>query len=555
MARYGGGKLKVLSKLKLLFTPTDEYDAVNKKYVDEKKLDKTGDAKDTVVTFEEATERANISTGEKMSTILGKIKKLFTDVKTVAFTGSYTDLTNKPTIPSVGNGTITIKQAGVSKGTFTTNQSGNTEIDLSDNNTTYNIMNGATTSTDGTSGLVPAPSSGDPNRYLRSDGTWAAPPDTDTWNPCTKDYDGYVTSGNGNSNKVWKTDENGNPAWRDEKRVEISAEEIGVYSKEEIDGIIIGLRDEINILSDKVDKMNLQLPKEITDWNYALDDANNTITLSNYTGSDTDVTVYANYSVDGKLYYTQIESNNNELEKYMFEGNETVQTITFDDKLDTSRVTHMNSMFSNCSNLSNINFGRSFNTSNVTVMERMFFNCNSLTNLDLSNFDTSNVIGMHCMFSGCRSLNTLDLNGFDTHNVTDMSSMFQGCSSLTSLDLTNFDTSNVIYMSAMFSGCFNLESLNLNSFDTSNVTIMSYMFGNCNSIRQLDLTSFDARRMMPINNSPTMDGMFSYCSRLTTILVDEDIWAWDSRYDETQLIDIFYGCGTSNVTFIDKGYI
>ncbi len=529
MARYGGGKLKVLSKLKLLFTPTDEYDAVNKKYVDEKKLDKTGDAKDTVVTFEEATERANISTGEKMSTILGKIKKLFTDVKTVAFTGSYTDLTNKPTIPSVGNGTITIKQAGVSKGTFTTNQSGNTEIDLSDNNTTYNIMNGATTSTDGTSGLVPAPSSGDPNRYLRSDGTWAAPPDTDTWNPCTKDYDGYVTSGNGNSNKVWKTDENGNPAWRDEKRVEISAEEIGVYSKEEIDGIIIGLRNEINTLSDKVDKMNLQLPKEVTDWNYTLDEANNTITLSNYTGSDTDVTVYANYIVDGKLYYTQIESNNNELEKYMFEGNETVQNITFDDKLDTSRVTDMYKMFDNCSNLSNINFGKSFNTSNVTNMEFMFFNCSSLTSLDLTSFNTSNVTSMICMFCGCSNLESLDLNSFDTHNVT--------------------------YMGSMFSGCFNLESLNLNSFDTSSVTEMSYMFGNCNSIRQLDLTSFDARRMMPINNSPTMDGMFSYCSRLTTILVDEDIWAWDSRYDETQLIDIFYGCGTSNVTFIDKGYI
>lgn len=100
-------------------------------------------------------------------------------------------MTNKPTIPSVGDGTITIKQAGVFKGTFTTNQSGNAEIDLSDSNTTYNIMNGATTSTDGASGLVPAPSSGEPNRYLRSDGTWAASPDTDTWNPCTKDYDGY----------------------------------------------------------------------------------------------------------------------------------------------------------------------------------------------------------------------------------------------------------------------------------------------------------------------------------------------------------------------------
>lgn len=55
----------------------------------------------------------------------------------VATTGSYNDLSDKPTIPSVGNGTITIKQAGASKGTFTMNQSGNTTIELTDNNTTY----------------------------------------------------------------------------------------------------------------------------------------------------------------------------------------------------------------------------------------------------------------------------------------------------------------------------------------------------------------------------------------------------------------------------------
>ena len=48
---------------------------------------------------------------------------------------SYNDLTNKPTIPSVGNGTVTIKQAGTSKGSFTLNQSGNATIELTDNNT------------------------------------------------------------------------------------------------------------------------------------------------------------------------------------------------------------------------------------------------------------------------------------------------------------------------------------------------------------------------------------------------------------------------------------
>lgn len=41
-----------------------------------------------------------------------------------------TQVTNKPTIPTVGNGTITLTQGGVTKGTFTTNQSGNSTIDL-----------------------------------------------------------------------------------------------------------------------------------------------------------------------------------------------------------------------------------------------------------------------------------------------------------------------------------------------------------------------------------------------------------------------------------------
>jgi len=59
-----------------------------------------GDTKDNVVTFTQASTRANIASGEKFSVIFGKIAKLFADLKTVAFTGSYTDLSNKPTIPT-----------------------------------------------------------------------------------------------------------------------------------------------------------------------------------------------------------------------------------------------------------------------------------------------------------------------------------------------------------------------------------------------------------------------------------------------------------------------
>lgn len=53
--------------------------------------------------FTAASTRANIATGETLPVILGKVAKFFTDLKSVAFTGSYTDLSNKPAIPTVTN--------------------------------------------------------------------------------------------------------------------------------------------------------------------------------------------------------------------------------------------------------------------------------------------------------------------------------------------------------------------------------------------------------------------------------------------------------------------
>ena len=52
-------------------------------------------------------------------------------------THTKSEITDFPTIPSVGNGTITINQGGTKKGSFTMNQSGDTTIELTDNNTVY----------------------------------------------------------------------------------------------------------------------------------------------------------------------------------------------------------------------------------------------------------------------------------------------------------------------------------------------------------------------------------------------------------------------------------
>ena len=73
-------------------------------------------------------------------------------------------------LPTVNDATLTITQNGTSAGTFSANASSNATIALTD--TTYSDMTGATSSTAGTSGLVPAPSAGDQEKYLRGDGTW-----------------------------------------------------------------------------------------------------------------------------------------------------------------------------------------------------------------------------------------------------------------------------------------------------------------------------------------------------------------------------------------------
>ena len=55
-----------------------------------------GDISNAKSTFSEESSRANITSGEKLSTIFGKIKKWYTDLKTVAWTGSYSDLKDTP---------------------------------------------------------------------------------------------------------------------------------------------------------------------------------------------------------------------------------------------------------------------------------------------------------------------------------------------------------------------------------------------------------------------------------------------------------------------------
>ena len=143
---------------------------------------------------------------------------------------------------------------------------------------------------------------------------------------------------------------------------------------------------------------------------------------------------------------------------------------------DTSNITDMGSMFSNCANLKTIPL---LDTSNVTNMGYMFNLCTSLTTIPL--LDTSNVTNMKSMFYNCANLTTIPL--LDTSNVTNMDRMFYNCANLTTIPL--LDTSNVTNMSYIFDLCKNLTTIR---FNPNANNIVNFAIDSCTKMTTEDLT-------------------------------------------------------------------
>lgn len=74
----------------------DNFEVIDREL--KKRISDDGSASDVTVGFEVAESRQPLKSGEKLSVLMGKAHRFFTDLKTVAFSGKYGDLIERPTL-------------------------------------------------------------------------------------------------------------------------------------------------------------------------------------------------------------------------------------------------------------------------------------------------------------------------------------------------------------------------------------------------------------------------------------------------------------------------
>ena len=126
---------------------------------------------------------------------------------------------------------------------------------------------------------------------------------------------------------------------------------------------------------------------------------------------------------------------------YWFENFNSCQAFRLE-KLDTSKCTNLNNLFTNCYSAQTIDISEWIVT-NVKIMTHTFIRCRSIKNLNLSSWDTKNLTQLHNTWGGCKALSTIVLGrGFDTSNTTRFTRVFESCPNLI-LDCTTWNVASM----------------------------------------------------------------------------------------------------------------
>jgi surface protein len=187
-----------------------------------------------------------------------------------------------------------------------------------------------------------------------------------------------------------------------------------------------------------------------------------------------------------------------------------LETISGLERINTSKLTNMQSIFYGTNNLTSVDVS-SWDTKNVNNVSLIFYGANNLKSIDLSSWNTDNVIYINYMFGKTSSLTDIDISNWNTSKVENMEGMFWNASNLTNIDVSNWNTGNVTNMDRMFCNASKLTNIDVSNWNTGNVTNMCGMFYDTIRLTSLNLSNWDTR------NVKYMDGMFSRTKCLNEI--------------------------------------
>jgi len=217
--------------------------------------------------------------------------------------------------------------------------------------------------------------------------------------------------------------------------------------------------------------------------------------------------------------------------------------------------------FSDFVNVESIDLTK-LNTSKVTRMNQMFsragYNVNTFEIIGLDYFDTARVLVMAGMFAyagySATTWNIGDLSNWDVSNVESFVNMFSKAGYSASTwdigDLSNWDTSNLLYILEMFASAgynasvFNIG--NIGNWDVSKVTSMMGVFSNTGYSATTwnigDLSNWDT------SNVTDMNWMFDNAGRNAPIWDVGDLSNWDTS-NVTGMIRMFASAGQNSSIF------
>ena len=208
--------------------------------------------------------------------------------------------------------------------------------------------------------------------------------------------------------------------------------------------------------------------------------------------------------------------------------------IIFSSKIDTSKVTDMQSAFSGNNKLTEITNLRKFDFSSVTTIKNLFKDDSELASIiGLNDKDFSKLTDCDSPFSGCTKLLNLNISGIKIPLITksdDFKKMFNG-SSIQNLDMSEAQLGLTTF-EKLFSSNKQFVTIDFSNVKAGNVSADN-MFSGCTSLTSVDISCTKADSFKLTNGFQ----MFKGCTKLTSLDISGLI-----KNNCTNISEMFYNC-------------